>query len=139
MEKNKKLKRSLSSGFTFGSFQTGSCHLSSIEFRLSIKLRMPGRFPFIHYTFFFLFSRLIFLFFLLNFSNRFFISMSLKQRIYRVLELFDKLFYFCYNLVGKNLKKFFEICEFTGYLRDLGKNGKMLKNPKSNGSVIINR
>ena len=65
--------------------------------------------------------------------------MALKQRIYGYFELFDKRFYFCYNLVGKNLKKFFEIYEFIDNLKDLGKNGKMLKSPKSNESVIINR
>jgi len=42
-------------------------------------------------------------------------------------------------LVGKNLKEFFEIYEFIGNLKDLEKNSKMLKSPKSNGFVIINR
>ena len=65
--------------------------------------------------------------------------MALKQRIYGNFKLFDKRFYFCYNLVGKKMKKIFEIYEFSGYLRDLEKNGKMLKSPKSNGYVIINR
>ena len=89
------------------------------------------------YAFFFFF--LVLLFFYKIFPTVFFISMSLKQRIYGAFEPFDKLFYFCYNLVGKNLKKIFEIYEFTGYLKDLGKNSKMLKSPKSNGFVIINR
>ena len=113
---------------------TIGCYLLSIEFRLSIKFRILNRFPFFYYV-----SFSFFLGSFINFSNRFLILIALKQRIYGYFKPFDKYFYFCYNLIGKNLKEFFGNYEFTGYLKDLRKNGKTLKSPKSNGSVIINR